>query len=177
MTTTASPSVPERAARRSFDVRGMHCASCARRVEDALARAPGVEAASVNLALERVAVTVDERVDDSVLADAVAHAGYELVSRAAEAETDARDRDDAERRTRAAFVRAAVAGALSAPVLALGMLGADAAWARWAQWAIATPVQLWAAWPFLAGAWSQARRRAANMDTLVAVGTRSAYGY
>ncbi|HEX2052088.1 MAG TPA: heavy metal translocating P-type ATPase [Actinomycetota bacterium] len=173
MTTTA----PGTSTRRSFDVRGMHCASCARRVEQALADAPGVADATVNLALERASVVARDGVDDAVLATAVARAGYELVPRASDDDARAGERDDTERRTRAARTRTAAAGALTAPVVVLGMLGVDAAWARGTQWALATPVQLWAAWPFLAGAWAQARRRAANMDTLVAVGTLAAYGY
>ncbi len=42
---------------------------------------------------------------------------------------------------------------------------------------LATPVQLWAGWPFYVGAWKALRHRATDMNTLIAVGTTAAYGY
>ena len=42
---------------------------------------------------------------------------------------------------------------------------------------LATPVQLYAGWPFLRGAWTAARHGAATMDTLIAVGSLAAYLY
>jgi len=48
---------------------------------------------------------------------------------------------------------------------------------RWAMLAVATPVQFWVGWPFLREAARRARRRTANMDTLIAMGTLAAYGF
>jgi Cu+-exporting ATPase len=45
------------------------------------------------------------------------------------------------------------------------------------QLALATPVQLWAGWPFYAGAWKVLRHGGTDMNTLIAVGTTAAYGY
>jgi Cu+-exporting ATPase len=47
----------------------------------------------------------------------------------------------------------------------------------WFQLALATPVQFYAGWPFYQGAWKVARHRAADMNTLIAVGTSAAYLY
>ncbi len=63
----------------AFDVGGMTCASCVGHVEKALARAPGVAKATVNLATERASVTLDPGADASKIADAVTEAGYEPV--------------------------------------------------------------------------------------------------
>ncbi|MGJ0507253.1 MAG: heavy metal translocating P-type ATPase [Methylocystis sp.] len=60
-----------------FNVRGMTCASCVAHVEKALKATPGVEAANVNLATERVDVTVGPDADPAALAKAVADAGYD----------------------------------------------------------------------------------------------------
>src|SRR5581483_4099703 len=57
------------------------------------------------------------------------------------------------------------------------LLFMDREWARWAAFALATPVQLYAGWPFLRGAAVRARALNANMDTLIAVGTLAAYTY
>ena len=47
----------------------------------------------------------------------------------------------------------------------------------WLMLAIATPVQLWAGWPFYAGAWKVGRHGSADMNTLIAMGTSVAYIY
>ena len=62
-------------------VTGMTCASCSTRVEKALRRVPGVQAASVNLATEQAAVTYDAaQVSPTQLQAAVESAGYGVVT-------------------------------------------------------------------------------------------------
>ena len=72
------PSVPpiDPVARLHFGITGMTCASCAGRVERALAAVPGVLSASVNLATETAAVATDGRPSAAALAAAVEQAGY-----------------------------------------------------------------------------------------------------
>jgi Cu+-exporting ATPase len=60
----------------SLPVDGMTCASCAGRVERALARVPGVRTASVNLATERATVEADAAVTPAALEAAIVQAGY-----------------------------------------------------------------------------------------------------
>jgi heavy metal translocating P-type ATPase len=57
-------------------VEGMTCASCVRRVEKAIAAAPGVAKAAVNLATERAEVTFNGKVDLAPVLAAVSNAGY-----------------------------------------------------------------------------------------------------
>jgi len=75
--------------------------------------------------------------------------------------------------------------ALAAPVFALEM-GAHVAnlhmvigqrWSSWLQLAFATPVVLWAGWPFFLRAWQSLRTRNLNMFTLIAMGTGVAWLY
>src|SRR5262245_59561473 len=66
-------------------VRGMHCASCVGRVENALRSVPGVREVAVNLATEQARIRTDDTaVSLESLRGAVEHAGYQLD--AAEAE-------------------------------------------------------------------------------------------
>jgi Cu+-exporting ATPase len=67
-----------------LDIDGMTCASCAGRVEKALAKVPGVARASVNLATERASVAATMDVGATQLADAVRQAGYGATPVAAE---------------------------------------------------------------------------------------------
>ncbi|MFO7324155.1 MAG: heavy metal translocating P-type ATPase [Pseudomonadota bacterium] len=80
-----------------------------------------------------------------------------------------------------------VAALLTAPIL-WAMLGELApsidpmrlfghAPVAWAQLLLATPVVLWAGWPFFERGWQSIRNRAPNMFTLIALGTGAAYLY
>ncbi|MEK8033140.1 heavy metal translocating P-type ATPase [Ideonella sp. DXS29W] len=73
-TPTASASPPVATWR--LPITGMTCASCVRRVEKALAKVPGVAAASVNLATEEASVTSGPGLDPGALIAAVRQAGY-----------------------------------------------------------------------------------------------------
>jgi cation-transporting ATPase V/Cu+-exporting ATPase len=155
-----------------LELDGMTCASCATRIEKVLSRQPGVVDANVNFAAERARVLLsDGAPSEDALIAAVERAGYGARIRTG-AGADERTASAA-RGYRRRFV---VAAALTAPAMALAMLS-DARWAMFAAGALVTPVQFWAGWPFLANAARLARRREANMDTLIAVGTLAAYLY
>lgn len=92
MTELATPLRPADAAparTTELDIGGMTCASCAMRVEKALAKVPGVTRASVNLATEKASVDSDSAVDPETLAGAVRKAGYEATPSAPQDATPA----------------------------------------------------------------------------------------
>ena len=174
----------------TFDVKGMTCAACARRVEKTLAGHPAVEHAGVNFAMETATVRLAEDVDRDSLMEAVSSAGYELVPRAAATSHGGHGEHDhgiaigqEEELTRLAWRRFLIAAALTVPAVVLGMFpglfGANmhTKWLGWTLFALVTPVQFWAGRPFLLSAFKQARHRSTNMDTLVAIGTLAAYFY
>ena len=169
--------------RLTLPVRGMHCAACVGKVEDALARLPGVETVTVNLATEQATVGFDPgRVDIPGLQAAVAAAGYELAAASAPRDAESQDRERAERarEQRRLRVRVLVGALLSAPLLIGGMpeiFGSAPAWLRdpWLQVALATPVQFWVGASFHAGFLRDLRYRSASMSTLVSLGTSAAY--
>ncbi|MBI3997791.1 MAG: heavy metal translocating P-type ATPase [Armatimonadetes bacterium] len=164
-------------------IQGMSCASCVEKVEGALRHTEGVLQASVNLARERATVEYIAGVaSPEALRRAIRDAGYEPLS----AEEGTVDRE-AERRARELqHLRTRLVGAalLSVPILwgSLPHMGVDIwtpeilhAWV--AQFLLATPVQFWAGWRFYRGLWSALRHGAADMNTLIAVGTSAAYLY
>ena len=158
-----------------FTVSGMTCGSCAARVERALAKQEGVERAAVNLATERAVVAFDpDRLAVGDLVAAVGKAGYGLAPVTTARSTE--EPVDAEAEHQALWLRRVlVAFPLGVAVMVLSMVWMHEPWARWAAFALATPVQFWAGWPFLQQAAVRARSGAANMDTLIAIGTLSAY--
>ncbi|KUG40489.1 Heavy metal transporting ATPase [Pseudomonas savastanoi pv. fraxini] len=161
----------------TFDlpISGMTCASCAGRVERALAKVPGVNSVTVNLANERAHVDTAAQTDPQTLIDAVSRAGYSATlveDRHAEADQKARHLHN---ERWALLLAIALALPLIAPML-LTLLGVHWMLPAWAQFALATPVQFVLGARFYVAAWKAVRAGAGNMDLLVAIGTSAGYG-
>ncbi len=191
--TTASPPPPS-IERLRFGVRGMTCASCVRRVERALTSVEGVAAASVNLATEQATVDVPAGVDVEALRVAVDRAGYDLrLPDAGEDEDAARHTLEAERARESVDIarRAALSLVIAAGLMTWMVIHTyGVSWFGWhwihdvpsglanrVQFLAALPVVTWAAWPILRGAWKVGRHGSSDMNTLIAVGTLTAFGY
>ena len=167
------------AERLEFPVEGMTCASCANRVERKLNKLDGVRA-TVNYATEKAAVEFDPaHVSTDELVSAVEAAGYRarLTRPAVDGDTpETDDVDDGELRT----LRRRLIGAtaLSVPLLLISMVPAlQFQFWQWLALQLATPVVLWAGWPFHRAAWQNLKHRTATMDTLVSIGTLAAWGW
>jgi len=74
----AVPKIPSAAAKQSFPIEGMTCASCVRRVEVAITKVPGVTAAAVNLATESADITFSGAIDSDEIIAAIRGAGYDV---------------------------------------------------------------------------------------------------
>ncbi|HEY3247764.1 MAG TPA: heavy metal translocating P-type ATPase [bacterium] len=165
-------------------VRGMSCASCVIKVEQALRSVEGVLDASVNLATEQATVDMLPTTAVADLRRAVRSAGYEAPEAAASGAVDS-ERLARQRETSALRRKLVIGTLLSLPVLwgSLAHMGLQQIWApdilkNWyVQLALATPVQFWAGWQFYRGAWAMARHRTTDMNTLITVGTTAAYAY
>jgi Cu+-exporting ATPase len=155
-------------------ITGMTCASCANRIERRLNKLDGVTA-TVNYATETA--TVDLAPGDVAVAElveAVREVGYDATPPAdPTTEEDDRPQDDA---TDPLRTRLIVSAALSLPVLLLSMVPSLQFdnW-QWLSLQLATPVVFWGAWPFHRAAWANLRHGAATMDTLISLGTLSAW--
>jgi Cu+-exporting ATPase len=156
-------------------IEGMTCASCAGRVEQALLAAPGVVRAEVNLATERASVEgIAGVLRPADLITAVSSAGYGAELLTGDVERDRQIAAAEQQRLRRESWRVVAAALLSAPLL-LPMFGVMLP--AWLELALATPVQFVIGARFYIGAWKALRARTGNMDTLVALGTSTAYFY
>jgi P-type Cu+ transporter len=161
-----------------LEITGMTCASCVRRVEQALAAVPGVAEATVNLAAESADITVARPLEAGALITAVADAGYQAaVPAIVRADSVARRQAAQAAELRGRRARLGVGAVLSAAVLTVAYGFAAAAWAGWAQLVLALPVYVWVGAMFHRGALEAAQHRTTNMDTLVSLGTSVAFGY
>jgi Cu+-exporting ATPase len=151
----------------TLPVEGMTCATCAMRVEKALAKVPGVREAIVNLATEKAAVKADAGVKLDAMRAAVEKAGYEL--------GDPQRTEPLRAEAWPVVVSALLSLPLILPMAAL-LFGFDLMLPAWLQFALATPVQFWLGARFYRAAWKALKARTGNMDLLVALGTSAAYG-
>lgn len=181
------PSMPEASSktRTSLLLSGMHCSSCAAIIERSLKKQSGVLEANVNFAAEKASVVYNPAtasVNDLIAA--VKKAGYEAMP------VDQGDAKQVEEkktkelaRLKKKFVYALL---LSLPMLYF-MLQTFFKWlpgtsfllpyAGLVSFILATPVQFVIGAGFYAGAWSSLRMKTFNMDSLIAIGTSTAYFY
>ncbi|MBL8586775.1 MAG: cation-translocating P-type ATPase, partial [Bradyrhizobiaceae bacterium] len=168
-----------------LDIGGMTCAACATRVEAALRQVPGVEQASVNLALERADVALrSPAVTASQLAAAVERIGYRAQPRAASLADRRREEQKREaaraQDERHQFGLLIASAALTLPLLLpmiVAPFGLRLHLNPWIELALATPVQFIVGARFYRGAWKALRAYSGNMDVLVALGTSAAYAF
>ena len=173
--------------RAGLNIGGMTCAACVSHVQDALGSVEGVLSVNVNLATEKAVVEhVPGVASLQDFREAVDEAGYSVEGLAdkeygqkEELERLARVKETRTLRNKFAF--AAVLGA----VLFLGSFDGfpwvstlmGRTYYPFLLWALATPVQFWAGRMFYTSGLGALRHGAANMHTLIALGTSVAYFY
>ena len=170
-------------------IQGMSCASCVKKVENALNGLEGVVRATVNFATERASV---QYIPGAVSLDdfrrAVKEAGYEVLEVETGGKEEIVDREKAAReaefkKLKRKFITGLI---LVIPVFLLAYwktlglsnlfnLGREVNF--YLQLIFETPVQFWVGWLFYVGAWKTAKHKSADMNTLIAVGTSAAYTY
>jgi Cu+-exporting ATPase len=169
MTGTRIEHEPVELERCDLPIEGMSCASCAARIEKALTAQPGVEDAAVNFASKRATVSYDPHaVHRGDLASTGADLGYGVLDEApVDPEAD---------ELRDLRPRLAVSIALTIPVVLISMVPALMfdGW-LWVALALATPVIFWCGWPFHRYTIAGLRHGTTTMDTLVTIGTLTAY--
>ncbi|MEM9487217.1 MAG: heavy metal translocating P-type ATPase, partial [Cyanobacteria bacterium P01_F01_bin.116] len=168
-------------------LKGMSCAACANNVETILNQVSGVNAAQVNFATEQANVDFDEgSISISAIEAAVADGGYEATEIKEFSIKGNDDRAEDQKQQRAFLYRVVVSGFVGI-LLVVGtlpiMLGIKVpGWPiflhnAWLQLGLSTPVLFWCGQSFFVGAWKAFIHRSANMNTLVALGTGTAYLY
>jgi len=175
----------------NLPIEGMTCASCVLRIEKALKKVDGVGEAVVNLATENASVKFDStRTEKLKLKEAIEKVGYKVI----EAKASAEDEDEIDE---AAQLRQSVyqkltnelifSAALTIPISIFSMLVMYQPFYEMLNWEMGTinkilllattPVLIYGGERFFIIAWTNAKHFSADMNTLVAVGTGSAYLY
>ena len=168
--------------KKTYSIKGMHCASCVNVLERSLKKIDGVSDANVNLATEKATVSFDpKKVNEKNLALAVSNAGYEMVL---EDENMHHDHMKMEKQKELKKLRIKVIVSLFLGGLILwgsfpGLMNTSPKILQsfLVQFLLALPVQFWAGLEFYKATIPALRHRTANMDTLVALGTSVAFLY
>ena len=165
----------------SFPVSGMTCAACQARVQRALASEPGVIDASVNLLTKSAAVRYNSAaVSPTRLIEAVRATGYEAELPIAD-ETSAvamsRRENADEREARELAIKASVSVVAGILSMGISMLLMGNALANYGLLGLTTAILVWAGRGIYRHAWKAVRHGSADMNTLVALGTGSAFLY
>ncbi|MDQ8004555.1 MAG: heavy metal translocating P-type ATPase [Pedobacter sp.] len=163
--------------KQTFPVTNMSCASCAANTEATLNNQIGVVKAEVNYANTSAKVEyIPSLVTAQQLKEAVQAAGYDLLindnNEAKETLSNIK-----EKQYQALRKRAVGALILAAPLFVIGMFFMDIPYGNYIMWILSTPMVFIYGRQFFVGAWKQAKHRSANMDTLVAISTGTAYIY
>ena len=159
----------------TFGVQKMTCAGCAAGVEKVIGGFPGVEKANVNFAAHTVSVEFDSgAVTFDDLRNAVRSAGYDLDALDNDEYSDEQEDNHRRKLTRQIY-NVLFAGLFALPVFVIGMFYMEMPYADPVMWVLSTPVLFWFGRMFFVNAWRQARHGVATMDTLVALGTGTAY--
>lgn len=159
-------------------VNGMTCSGCARHVTEAIQSVRGVASALVSLEEKHASVrwVADAQANPHAVIEAVGKAGYEAKA-IAEAEADHAPHQHGKEGIWSAN---ALLGIIPTAILMAGewlfQLG-DAKWYRWFSFALAAVVQFGPGRHFYRGAWNQLKAGSSNMDTLVVLGSTTAFAY
>ena len=161
------PSVTE------LSVAGMSCGNCARHVTEALQSVQGVASAAVSLEEGRARIQwkPNQAPDPQALAAAVQAAGFDAQPLTASPKPKSR--------LAGWGFNLALGACCTAPLLIgewIFGLGAER-WFQWAAFLLALPVQVICGAGFYRGAWRQLKTGGSNMDTLVSLGSTTAFAY
>lgn len=174
----------------TLKLRGMSCASCARIVEEAINSVSGVRECNVNFGAEFATVEYDPSATDiTTIQTAVDAAGYSAFPIQPEHPTAAEDILEQRRQSRQnrELTRKVIISGILSTIIVIGsmpmMTGLHLPfipmWLHepWVQLLLTTPIQFWCGLSFYQNAWKALKRRTATMDTLVTLGTSTAFIY
>lgn len=170
----------ERTTTRRLSISGMTCASCVKSVQQALEKTPGVATASVNFGTHTAQVHGSAGEDALIAAvDSVGYGAEPIVDmREAEASRADKEQREYKKRLHGSFWSLALAVPLMASMFFFHPEPVGAGRLYWGVIGLLTlAVMVFPGHHFFVSAWKNFRHHQANMDTLVAMGTGTAWLY
>ena len=167
--------------KKTYDVKGMHCASCVRVIERKLKKVEGVTDANVNLATNRVTVMSHEEIPSNQLVSALNDTSYELVVEEKKADGHAhmveKQNDGLKENTIISLVMISISVVIMIWELVFPMSYTISEFFHHLLPLMATFMMFVVGRPYLSGLWRFIKYRRADMDSLVGIGTLVAFLY
>jgi len=159
-----------------FLVEGMHCASCINRVETALLQVPGIDTATVNLTTKeaRIAGSSDLTAIDEIQT-AIESLGFTYQEIPVSNSERLKHIQTQAAGFRRLVLKLVVAAPLSIAVMILSMAETEIPNLNWLLLLLTTPVVCWSGSSFFIDAWKNLKHFSADMNSLIAMGTGTAY--
>ena len=154
----------------------MSCASCALSIQTKLSAQEGVKSAVVNLAMEQVVIEYEPQlIDPGKMGKVVDGIGFKLIT---DKSVDAADQEQTQnRRLKHLKFNTLMSVAFTLPVVLISMVFHHLPYSNWIMLVLAVPVLAIFGREFFIIAWKRAIHFSSNMDTLVAMGTGTAFLY
>ncbi len=169
----------------TINVDGMHCASCSTLITKALLKTQGVKTANVNYSTGKATIDFDNNLlNEQKLIEVIKSKGYNAyISKGFDPNEDKKRRELEINKLKKLFTISLI---FSIPALLIGMflmkdgllfIGSELPLSEYILWLLATPVQFYVGSIFYKGTWAALKNKSASMDSLIAIGTSSAYFY
>ena len=169
----------------TLNLRVMHCASCASSIESVTRSMSGVASSNVNFAIAQAVIEFDDKkISANAIQQKIQDIGFEaILPEQVDGDRDKKlnlaETQDLTRKVCIGGVIGAILVIGSLPMMTGLQLPLIPEWLhnRWFQLALALPIQLWCGSSFYIGAWKAFKNHTATMDTLIGLGTLSAFCY
>ncbi|MBS3162962.1 cadmium-translocating P-type ATPase [Candidatus Woesearchaeota archaeon] len=163
-----------------IQISGMHCASCENILDRALRKTEGIKEVNVSFANSNAVINYDEKkASESNILKVIEKSGYKgkfLDSKQSSSKIQNKQLQEEKNNYKRLFYIGLI---FAIPAFLIGMvlpmLGIEVPYMGYILWFLATPVQFYVGWQFYLGAYHALKNKNANMDTLIVLGTTTAY--
>ena len=166
-----------------LNIEGMECPACASKIEKSVAKITGIKNISVNLGAETAKITYEKEIPLDIVKSTIDNLGYKAIEPDSDKEEEEAER---ERKLTLKRLRIKIISSIILSIIIAGLAMKDhisfltsipADIANWISLPLASIVVFWCGSKFIRGFWIALKNKTADMDSLIAIGTLSAYLY
>lgn len=165
----------------NFRLEGLRCGGCARSVEKAIKKAyPNADSVYASYGNESLSI-IGQNINPTAIVKAIEDIGF-IAIKEDDLDELAHKESEVLKKEKKIFISGLL---LTLPIFfismgkdfGLSLLSGQDSWKNWLMLVLATPVQFIVGWDYYVGSIHSLKRRSANMDVLIAMGSSAAYGY
>ncbi|MBT7903087.1 copper-translocating P-type ATPase [Candidatus Woesearchaeota archaeon] len=159
----------------NLDISGMHCASCSAIITKALEKNSKVAQATVNLTTNSATITTNTKTSPVELMKIINSKGFGAKLSGSESLSKSFQKKKSELNELKNYLFLSLLFAIPTFILGMFFMKSPIPYQNYIMWVLATPIQFYVALPMYKSAWQSLKSFSANMDSLIVLGTSSAY--